>query len=321
MSLNFTKTNTQIISTQLVLRKPPINLRRYRFMYFLLAPAMILTFIFNYLPMLGIVMAFQDFDIFKGFVGSDFIGLDNFIKIFSVPRFTEAILNTFVFSSAILFFSFPLPIILALLFNELRSLSFKRVVQTITYLPYFLSWISVITMFYAFFAIDGTFNDIRVYFFGADFERSNILMDPNNFLGILLGSHIWKTLGWSSVIFMAAIMGIDSTLYEAAIVDGCGRWKQILHITLPGIIPTVMIIFIFSTAGLATANFEQVYGFQNLYTQTDTEVINTLVFREGIQNGNYSVSTAFGLAQGLVSFLIIFVVNRISKRFSGISIW
>lgn len=299
----------------------PLTLNKYKWIYTMLGPAIILTFIFQYVPLFGIIMAFQDFDIFKGITGSTFVGLDNFNKIFQVDMFQKAIVNTLVYSSVILFLGFPMPIILALLFNELRRKLFKRVVQTISYLPYFLSWISVITLFYSFFAIDGTFNDMRSWLFGESFERTNILMDSGNFLAILFFSNLWKTIGWSTVIFLASIVAIDPQLYEAAFVDGCSRWKQVLHITLPGIMPTVVILFIFSSGSLVTANFEQVYGFQNVFTQQDTEVINTLVFRSGVMNGQYSVATAFGLVQGAVSFLIIASVNAIAKRVSGTGVW
>ncbi|WP_409344914.1 ABC transporter permease [Paenibacillus sp. MBLB4367] len=294
---------------------------RYRFLYLLISGAFIWTVIFCYLPMIGIIMSFQDFNIFKGFWGSPFVGLEHFVTIFTDPMFLKAIGNTLWYSSLILVLGFPLPIILALMFNELRGKYFKRVVQTISYLPYFLSWISVVALFYSFFEMSGPFNDLKVYLFGEGTERTNILMDPDNFAGILFGSHLWKNVGWSSVIFLAAIAGIDSQLYEAAVVDGASRWKQIVHITLPGIMPTAMIIFILNSGGLVTANFEQVFGFQNLYTVEQTQVVNTLVYKLGVQQGNYSLATAFGLAQGIVSFLIVYIVNRVSRKVSSVSIW
>ncbi|MCD9023824.1 ABC transporter permease [Cohnella silvisoli] len=297
------------------------KVKRYKFLYVLLSGALIWTLVFCYVPMLGIVMSFQDFNIFKGFFGSDFVGFKHFVTIFTDPVFLKAIGNTLLYNSVILFLGFPLPIILALLFNELRGVFFKRAVQTISYLPYFLSWISVVALFYAFFEMDGPFNDLKVMIFGEQIERTNILMDPDNFLGILFWSHIWKNVGWSSVIFLAAIASIDSQLYEAAVMDGAGRWKQVLYITIPGIWPTAMIIFILSSGSLVSSNFEQVFGFQNLYTMEQTQVVNTVVYKLGVQQGNYSLATAFGLAQGVVSFLIVYVVNIITKKFSNIGIW
>lgn len=298
-----------------------VKIYKYKFLYLLISGTLLWTIIFCYLPMIGVVMAFQEFNIFKGFLGSKFVGIDNFVKIFTEPVFLKAIGNTLVYSSVILFVGFPAPIILALMFNEIRGRFFKRFVQTVSYLPYFLSWISVVALFYAFFEMSGPFNDFKALFLGADMERTNILMSPDNFLGILFGSHLWKNLGWSSVIFLAAIAGIDPQLYEAAEIDGCGRWKQTLHITIPSILPTIMIIFILSSGGLVSSNFEQVFGFQNLYTMEQTQVVNTVVYKMGVQQGNYSIATAFGLAQGIVSFMIVYVVNRISRRASNISIW
>ncbi len=296
-------------------------IRRYKFLYLLLSGAVIWTIIFSYLPMMGVIMAFQDFNIFKGFLGSKFVGLDNFVRIFTESAFLKAIGNTVLYSAVIQFLGFPAPIILALMFNEIRGRFFKRFAQTISYLPYFLSWISVVALFYAFFEMSGPFNDFKALFLGPDMERTNILMNPDNFLGILFGSNLWKNIGWSSVIFLAAIAGVDPQLYEAAVIDGCGRWKQIIHITLPSIMPTIMIIFILSAGNLVSSNFEQVYGFQNLYTMEQTQVVNTLVYKLGVQQGNYSIATAFGLAQGIVSFLLVFIVNKISKRVSSIGIW
>ncbi|GMQ56549.1 polygalacturonan/rhamnogalacturonan ABC transporter permease [Vallitalea sediminicola] len=297
------------------------NIKKYKYFYILILPAILYTLIFNYLPLGGVIMAFQDFDIIKGFSGSEWVGLENFIKIFTMPNFILAIKNTFIYSGTILFLGFPLPIILALLFNELRNLRFKKVVQTISYMPYFLSWASVVALFYGFFAINGSFNDMRVWLFGGGIERINIFMDAGNFLKIIFFSHIWKNVGWNSVIFLASIAAISPSLYEAAIVDGCGRFKQIWYITLPSLLPTAIIILILNTGSLIVSNFEQVYGLQNLFIQEQTEVINTLVYRQGLNIGNYSLATAFGLTQGIVSFLIVFVVNKIAKKLSGISIW
>ena len=297
------------------------SIKRYKFIYLMLAPAVIYVLIFSYLPMLGVVMAFQDFDIIKGFRESPFVGIDNFVTIFTYPKFLNAICNTLLYSSVLLFLGFPLPIMLALLFNELRSTILKKIVQTISYMPHFFSWISVIALFSAFFALDGTFNDLRIWLFGEDVQRINILMDSKYFLGILFGSSIWKNIGWNSVIFLAAIAGIDQSMYEAAIVDGCGRFKQIFYITIPSIMGTVVIVLILNMGQLVTSNFEQVFGFQNVFTQEKTEVINTLVYRQGIMSGQYSLSTAFGLAQGIVSFLIVFITNKLAKKLSGIGIW
>lgn len=297
------------------------EIKRHYVLMLLLLPAVVLVFIFSYLPMGGLILAFQDYDIIKGITGSPFVGLENFVTIFTMPKFLKAIKNTLVYSSVTLFIGTPFPIILALLFNEIRSQKFKRVTQTISYLPYFLSWISVIGMFYSIFARDGAYNDIMKFFIGDSYTPVNILQDSKNFLGIIFWSNQWKNIGWNSIIFLAAIAGIDPTLYEAATVDGCGKIKQVWYITLPSILPTIAIVFIMATSSLVTSNFEQVYGFQNVYIQEETETINTVIYRRGIQNAEYSLSTAFGLAQGIVSFLLVFVSNKIVKTASGVGIW
>ena len=297
------------------------DIKKYKNVYVLLLPAILLVFVFAYLPMAGIIIAFQEFDILKGFTGSPWVGFDNFKKIFVRPDMLVAIKNTLINGIVILFGAFPFPIILALLFNELRCMRFKKIVQTITYMPYFLSWISVIGLFYSLLATEGTINQILGSIIGESFKGKNILLDSNYFLPIIFGSHLWKNVGWSSVVFLAAIAGVDQALYEAAAVDGCGKLRQVFSITIPCIKGTIVIVLIMSLGTLVNANFEQVYGLQNIYTQEATETINTLIYRLGILNGKYSLSTAFGLAQGLVSLTLMLIANGISKKSMGTSIW
>ncbi len=256
-----------------------------------------------------------------GIMSSPWVGLKHFKTIFTYPNMLQAVGRTFIYGCVIVFGGFPFPIILALLFNELRNMKFKKVVQTISYMPYFLSWISVIGLFYSFLAIEGTFNQIMAKIVGDGYEAKNILMDSRYFLPIIFISHLWKNVGWSSVLFLAAIAGIDPSLYEAATMDGCGRIRQIWSITLPCIKGTVIIVLVMSLGSLFNTNFEQVYGFQNVYTQEQTEIIGTLVYRQGIENGKYSLSTAFGLCQGVVTLFLLITSNAISKRLFDSSIW
>lgn len=297
------------------------KMKKYKFLYLLLAPAILYTVIFNYLPIGGLVMAFQNYDIIGGITKSPFVGFDNFIKVFSNPKMFLAIKNTLIYSSMQLFLRTPFPIAFALLLNEINSKPFKKVTQTISYLPHFLSWISVVGILSTFFESYGTYNDIMASILGAGFERKNILMEAKNFVHVIFWSNIWKGIGWSSIIYLAAMSGIDQAMYEAAIIDGCSRFQRAIYITIPAIAPTILILFIMSMGNLVTSNFEQVYGFQNLYTQDATETINTLVFRMGIQGGEYSLSTAFSLAQRAISFLLVFLSNRIVKKLSGTGIW
>lgn len=297
------------------------QMKKYKGSYFLLLPAVVFVFIFSYLPFGGIVIAFKDFSIKNGIWGSQWVGFKHFATIFSQPGMLSAIGRSLLYGSVLLFGTFPFPILLAILFNELRSIKFKRVVQTVSYMPHFISWISVIGLFYTFFATEGTFNNLMQKLFGSSYEACNILLDDRYFLPVLFVSNLWKSVGWSSVVFLAAIAGIDPTLYEAATVDGCGKLKQVWHITLPCIRTTALIVLIMSLGTLFNTNFEQVYGFQNVYTQEQTEVINTLIYRQGIENGKYDVSTAFGIAQGLVMLVMVLTANTVSKKIFSASIW
>lgn len=292
-----------------------------KYAYALILPALVYVTVLSYMPMCGILMAFQDFDIIKGISGSPWVGLKNFKEVFSNPNMLLAVKNTVIYGAAILFGTFPFPIVLAIMFNELRGMRFKKFVQTVSYMPYFLSWVSVISLFHAFLAIEGPINQLIVKFAGESYTPVNILMDAKYFLPILFVSNLWKNVGWSSVIFLAAIAGIDPTLYEAAMIDGSGRFKQIWHITLPSIKSTAIIVLIMSVGSLFSTNFEQVFGFQNVYTQNSTEVINTLIYRSGIENGHYSQATAFGLAQGIVTVALTLAANAISKKLADTSIW
>ena len=290
-------------------------------MYLILLPSLIMVLIFNYLPLLGLVIAFQDFDAFSGILGSPWVGFQNFIKIFTYPDFLKAIKNTFVYSAVNLFLGFPLPIILALLFNEISNRPFKRVVQTISYFPHFLSWAAICSFVYALFALEGPVNSALAALIGDSYVSKNILLDSKNFLAILFGVGQWQGIGWSTIIYLAAISGIDGSLYEAAEIDGCNRFRMVMNITWPCIKGTAVLVLILGLGSLVTSNFEMVYGLQNAFIQQDTEVINTLVYRQGIQGGEYSMATALGLMQGIVSLVIVFLANKISKGVSGESLW
>lgn len=289
--------------------------------YALLIPALIATAVFCYLPFVGISIAFKDYDIIKGFANSPWVGIENFRVLFSSPDMVRVIWRTMAYSFVILFISFPFPIILALMFNELRGKIFKRTTQTIMYLPHFLSMITVVGMFYSALSVNGPVNMLLKNLLGDSYVPKNILLESDYFLSVIFSVNLWKELGWSSVIFMAAIMGVDKSLYESAAIDGCGRLAQIWYVTLPGIFGTIVILLVMQVGQIFNLSFELVYGFQNLYTQNDTDVINTLIYRQGIVNGNYSVATAFGLAQGLVSITLVLIANTISKKWFSISIW
>ena len=289
------------------------QLKQDKYIYLMLVPAIVLVLIFNYVPMYGLIMAFQDFDIFDGFLGSEFVGLENFKRIFTQPRFSGAILNTLIVSLLDTLICFPAPIILALLLNELRTGVFKKTVQTISYLPHFLSWISVVGIVNMVFGHDGLVNDLRLLL-GAE-EKITYLAQQNLFLVFILGTTLWKEVGWGTVVHLANLSSINPDLYEAASIDGASRIQKIRYITLPHMVPTVMILLIFKMGKVFQSNFELVWGLQNPYIEFD--VISTIVYETGIQNGNYSMGTAIGLAQGLVALVLVLITNRISKKVSG----
>lgn len=297
------------------------NIKKYKYAYLLILPAILFVFVFAYLPLIGVIMAFKDYNVLDGIFGSPWVGLEHFKTIFTQPNMLKVIGNTLLYGAVILFGGFPFPIILAIMFNELGNIHFKKVAQTVSYMPYFLSWISVIGLFYSLLAVEGPINEVMARILGDGYEARNILLDSKYFLPIIYISHLWKNVGWSSVIFLAAIAGIDPSLYEAASIDGCGRFKQIMYITIPAISTTIIIVLVMSLGTLVNTNFEQVYGFQNVYIQKETDVINTVIYRQGIENGKYSMATAFGLSQGVVTLALLLVSNTISKKLFKVSIW
>lgn len=289
------------------------QIRLDRQQYVMLLPAVLLTIFFAYVPMVGIIVAFQDFNIFDGYFGSKFVGLANFEKIFTQAKFTTAIWNTLLVSVMNLIIGFPAPIILALLLNELKNGPFKKVTQTISYLPHFLSMMAVIGIVHTLFGRDGFINDVRIAL-GAS-ERITYLAEQKYFVWFLVGIVMWKETGWGTIIHLSSLSSISPDLYEAASIDGANRLQQTRYITLPHMLPTVVVLLIFQLGGLFRSNFELIYGLQNPYI--DFEVISTIIYRTGIQGGDYSMSTALGVAEGLVALILVLSSNKIAKLISG----
>ncbi len=296
-------------------------IKKKKYLYMMLIPAIISTFIFNYLPIAGISIAFKEYNVIDGIMGSPWVGFENFKEVATMPSVLHALKNTFIYGFVFLFGGTPFAVVFALMLNEIKNMHFKKVVQTISYLPHFLSWASVVAIFYGFFSLSGTYNDIMTKIIGDGYVATNLLMKVDNFLPILFVSNVWKGLGWSSILYLAAIAGIDQEMYEAAEIDGCTKFKQALYITLPCIATTIAMSVILSVGSLISVNFEQVYGFQNIYIQEQTDTINTLAYRMGIEQGDYSLSTAFGLMQGLASLTIMLTVNAFSRKFAHMSVW
>ncbi|MDR2752355.1 MAG: ABC transporter permease subunit [Clostridiales bacterium] len=294
-------------------------MKKNKWIYLLMLPSIALTFVFAYLPMPGILTSFQDYNMFKGMMKSPWVGLKHIRAIFELPLMWGSILNTLKLSLLTILVSFPAPIILAMLINELKNGIFKRTIQTLSYLPYFLSWIAVVGITYSFFDVYGPINDLRVAILGQDAQRLMFLSEQKLFIPFLLILTVWKEVGFGTIVYLAAITSIDPSLYEAAYIDGANRLKMHFYITLPGIKSTAIILLIFTMGNLFGSNFELVYGMQNAFINFD--VISTVVFSSGVQQGNYSAAAAIGFTQGLVAFILTFTVNQISKKVSQISIW
>ena len=291
--------------------------KRHKQIYFFLVPGILLTLIFNYIPLLGLSVSFLDYDVFYG-MKSPFVGLENFRRILSMPEFTQAIFNTLKISVLNIIIAFPLPIIFALLLNELSAGFFKRFTQTVSYLPHFISTIAVVGIATALLSNYGIINDIRVTLGGEDTERILFLTLQKLFVPNIITLGIWQTLGWSSVIYLATITGVDSSLYEAAIIDGAGKFRQCIHITLPSIMNTVIIMLILKIGHLFQSNFDLIYGLQNVYI--DFEVISTIVYKQGITQGNYATATALSFMQGFISLFLVLGSNWLSKKFNEVSL-
>lgn len=295
------------------------DISKNRAIYLMVLPVVLYFFIFKYLPMYGAVIAFKDYSVAKGIWGSDWVGLEHFRTFFGSYYFGRVLRNTFLISFYNLIFGFPTPIILALLLNEIRLKWFKSLVQTVSYLPHFISLVVICGLIIDFTNRGGVIQSI-IEFFGG--ESGSLLNNPNNFRTIFVTSSVWQEVGWASIIYLAALSGINPDLYEAARVDGAGRFRQIWNITLPGLIPTIMILLILRIGGLMDVGFEKIILLYNPNTYETGDVISSFVYRMGLAQGNdYSYTTAVGLFQSAINFVLLISANSISRRFSGNRLW
>jgi putative aldouronate transport system permease protein len=288
-------------------------------MYILLVPGLIFLLIFKYTPMYGILIAFQEFNIFEGISGSPWVGLQQFQKLIHSEEFLQVFMNTLVISLYKIVLLFPIPIIVALLLNEVRRMFFKRTVQTIIYLPHFLSWVIISGLFINILSPSSGIVNQLIQWFGA--EPISFLLDNNFFRSVVVFTAGWKEVGWNAIIFIAAIAGIEQEQYEAAAIDGAGRIKQMLHITLPGILPTIVLMFILRIGSLLDAGTEQILTMYNPVVYQTGDVIGTFVYRIGLGKMDYSFSTAAGLFNSVVGFLLIVIGNMLSRKLLNRSIW
>ncbi|ACS99837.1 ABC transporter permease [Paenibacillus sp. JDR-2] len=290
----------------------------YRMLYVMLLPAIAFLLIFNYIPMYGATIAFKDFWITKGIMGSPWVGLEHFQKIFDTDKFWEVFRNTIEINLLRLVFGFPAPIILAILLNEVRQKFLKRSIQTIIYLPHFVSWVTIAGIIFSLLSTDGLVNKVVVAIGG---EPINFLTNNQMFRPLLIISGIWKEAGWGTIIYMAALAGVNPNLFEAAMVDGANRFKQAMYITLPSLLPIISILLILNFGSMMTGGFDQVFNLYNTMVYKSGDVIDTYVYRIGLTQGEYSMATAIGLFLNVINFTLLMIVNYVSKKLSGQGIY
>lgn len=283
-------------------------------LYAMLVPGILYFLVFKYLPMYGISIAFRDYNLFKGFADAPFVGFKYFEILFSRQAFLRALNNNIVISLLKLVLGFPAPIIMALMINELNHRVFKKFVQTSLILPNFVSWVVVNGLLYAIFSpTSGIIGDVAALF-GYTGNLPNILAQKEAFRSVIVWSHIWKNAGMGTIVYLAALAGIDQQLYEAAMVDGAGKWKQMWHITLPSIRSTIIVLLIIRVGEVMYAGFDQIFAISNPIVISVAEIIDTYVYKVGLQDMQFSLATAAGLFQSLVGLVLVLITNFIAKK-------
>jgi putative aldouronate transport system permease protein len=301
------------------------RLTRNLTLYLFALPAIVLTFVFSYLPMAGVTMAFQDFNILKGFLGSPFAGLRHFVEFLRNPEFYAALRNTVCINLLVLVVGFPLPIVFALLINEMRDGAYKRVTQTITYLPHFISWVVLAGLIYRLADYDS--GSITALFGAVTGTKPPLLREPRYFWTILVFASIWKELGWNSILFLAALAGVEVELYEAASMDGAGRLRRMLHISIPAMLPVIMLLLILNVGtlfvsgagitGTGGAGLDATFNLQNPNVMSAAKTLELYVFMEGVRWSHYSYAAAIGVAQSVVALLMVLGSNTLSRKVRG----
>lgn len=322
MAILKTKTKTNVSSANRdTWRK---DFRNNKMLYLLGLPVIAYYLIFCYLPMYGVIIAFKDFTLrsgtgfFSSIVASPWVGFAHFKSFFQSYYFWQILRNTLVISVSTLVVAFPAPIVFALLLNEIKNKKFAGAVKTISYLPHFISIVVICGMIRQFVDADGLITNLLAVF---GMEKKNMLNDPSLFVPIYVISNVWQTIGWDSIIYVAALAGVDMELYEAAEIDGANRWKQTIHITLPSIVPTIVLLLILRIGSLLNVGYEKILLLYNSVTQETADVISTFVYRKGILDGGWSYSTAVGLFNSVINLFLLVTANKISAKFSDTSLW
>ncbi|WP_436240986.1 ABC transporter permease [Paenibacillus sp. LjRoot56] len=276
-------------------------------------PVILFYLIFKYAPMAGLIIAFKDYNFFDGVFHSPWVGFEQFQKLFSDPNSLKIIRNTLLLSSLNIFVGFPFPILLAILLNEARKMWFKKIVQTLVYLPYFYSWIIVGGIVFSIFGIEGSWLSHWMTLF--KLEPFPFLYNIKSWITIFVSAGIWKDMGFNAIIYLAAMTTIDPSLYESASMDGANKGKQIIHITIPGIAPTIILVFILSMGRVMEVGFDPIYVLKNAAVNDVSDVISTYIYRVGLQGAQFSLTTAMGMFESVVALILLLSVNWIARRF------
>ncbi len=294
------------------------NYRQNKLLYWLILPSLIFILIFNYIPMGGLIIAFQDYSFTRGIWGSEWIGFENFTDFFSGMYFGRTLGNTLALSGLDLLFNFPAAILLALMLNEVRSTRFKRTIQTVSYMPHFISMVVAAGLIKEFCDSSGVISSLAVQLGG---KPQSYISQPQYFRSIFTISEIWKSVGFNSIVYLAALSGISEELYEAARIDGAGRWRQLFHVTFPGLLPTIIIMLILRCGAIMNVNFEKVLLLYSPSTYSTADIISTYVYRMGIIKQKIGFSTAVGLFNSVISLILVLGVNKLSKVYTETSMF
>ncbi len=302
------------IPRKAAMKKVLADIWKEKALYLIMIPGLLYFIVFKYVPMYGITLAFRDYNIFLGLSASPWVGFDYFAQLFTQPAFQRALYNNIVISLQKLIFGFPTPIIMSLLINEISKKWFKKGVQTAVILPNFISWVVVYGLLYA--MLSPNSGAIRQFAFALGFtgELPNLLATPAKFQSVILWSYIWKSAGMGTVIYLAALSSIDVQLYEAAVIDGAGKWKQLLHVTLPCIRSTIVVLLLFRVGEVMYAGFDQIFAMTNPVVNSVADIIDTYVYRVGLQNQQFSLATAAGLFQSAIGLFLVLITNAIAKK-------
>lgn len=301
-------------------KKTLILMKKNWLLYLFIAPVFIYLICFNYAPLYGLQIAFKDYTFAKGFMGSPWVGMKWFQRFFNSPRFWQILKNTVSISLYYLVASFPLPIVLALILNNIRNKKWKRFAQTVTYLPHFISTVVLVGMMALFFSPSFGFVNTLLSLFGGS-GSVYFMGEAKYFPHMYVWSGIWQSIGWGSIIYMAALSGVDPTLHEAAMIDGANQFKRVLHIDLPSIMPTMAIMLIMNCGHIMGVGYEKVWLMQNSLNITSAEVISTYVYKQGLLQQQYSYSTAIGLFNNIIDFCLLLIANKVVGKLSGSSLW